>query len=110
MTRTLVVITMIGVAAWSRLVPHPPNFTPLTAIALFGGAYFSSRLLAFAVPLAAMALSDVLLELLIPKGFYTESWLASGSGFHSGWWVVYGTFMVIVAIGLLLHKHHSFLP
>ena len=34
---------MILLAALSRLLPHPPNFSPVEAIALFGGAFFASR-------------------------------------------------------------------
>lgn len=52
---------MIVVAALSRLLPHPPNFSPMIAIALFGGAYFGSRAWAVAVPLLALLLSDIVL-------------------------------------------------
>jgi len=52
---------MIVLAALSRLLPLPPNFAPIEAVALFGGALFASRRLAFLVPLAAMLLSDVVL-------------------------------------------------
>lgn len=60
---TLVGITLA--AAATRLLPHPPNFTPLPAMALFGGVYFASRAAAFAVPLAAMFLSNLALGLLV---------------------------------------------
>ena len=56
-----VLVAMIAAAALSRLLPHPPNFAPIEAMALFGGAYFASRRLAFLVPLLAMAASDLLL-------------------------------------------------
>jgi hypothetical protein len=46
------VAVMILMTAASRLIPHPPNFTPLGAIALFGGACFADKRLAFVVPLA----------------------------------------------------------
>ncbi|HVI05235.1 MAG TPA: DUF6580 family putative transport protein [Sphingomicrobium sp.] len=52
-------------AAILRLVPHPPNFTPIDAMALFSGAYLGRRALAFLAPLGALLLSDALL------GFYT---------------------------------------
>jgi hypothetical protein len=118
MNRTLAVIAMVGLAAMCRVIPHPPNFAPITAMALFGGAYFGSRLLAFAVPLGALALSDAMLELLTRSGFYravlgdhhSASWLATGSGFYSGSWGIYGAFMLIVVIGLLLREHHSVIP
>ncbi|MBS0193002.1 MAG: hypothetical protein JSR34_02020 [Proteobacteria bacterium] len=57
----LVLAGMILLAALSRLLPHPPNFSPIEAVALFGGAYFVNRAWAVVVPLLAMLLSDVLL-------------------------------------------------
>ena len=35
------------------------NFSPLGAMSLFGGVYFSDKRKAFAVPLITMAISDV---------------------------------------------------
>ena len=72
--RTGVLIAMIAFALGVRLVifyvpgVFPYNFTPVEAIALFGGAYFSDRRLAFLVPLAAMFLADLVIGLhpLIP--------------------------------------------
>jgi hypothetical protein len=61
-------MTLVGItiaAAASRLLPHPPNFTPLFAMALFGGTYFASRWAAFGVPLAAMFLSDLALGFMM---------------------------------------------
>ena len=60
---------MIVVAALSRLLPHPPNFSPVEAMALFGGAYFASKRAALWVPLVAMLLSDVALG-LVNGGLY----------------------------------------
>jgi len=60
-------VTLVGIplaAAATRLLSPPPNFTPLFAMALFGGACFSNRIAAFAVPLAAMLLSDLALGLI----------------------------------------------
>lgn len=50
-------------ALLSRFLPHPPNFTPLLAIALFGGAIFKNKKIALAVPIAAVFLSDLVLGL-----------------------------------------------
>lgn len=60
----LVLAAMIALAALSRLLPLPPNFAPIEAVALFGGAYFASRRLALAVPLLAMLVSDLVLGLI----------------------------------------------
>ena len=65
-TRILVLLAAIVAAAALRLVPHPPNFTPIAAMALFSGAYLGRRALAFAAPFGALLLSDVVL------GFYPE--------------------------------------
>lgn len=59
--RLLTLIAAIAAAAALRLVPHPPNFTPIGAMALFSGAYLGRRGLAFVAPLAALLLSDLVL-------------------------------------------------
>lgn len=67
--RLLVLSGLIAFAVVVRLLVHfhpgmlPYNFTPIAAIALFGGAYFRNRWLAFAVPLGAMFLSDLAIGL-----------------------------------------------
>ena len=60
-TRMLVVA--IAALALSRLLPHPPNFTPLVAAALFSGALCRDWRLALVAPLAAMLLADLWLGL-----------------------------------------------
>jgi hypothetical protein len=62
--RAAVLTVLILLAAMSRLLPHPPNFAPIAAIALFGSAHFDRKWKAFLVPLAAMLLSDSGLEIL----------------------------------------------
>jgi hypothetical protein len=62
-SRWLAVAAVILAAAMSRLLPHPPNVTPIAAMALFGGAYGASLLPALLLPLAAMAVSDVAMTL-----------------------------------------------
>ncbi|MEO5596168.1 MAG: DUF6580 family putative transport protein [Lysobacteraceae bacterium] len=57
----IVLTVMILLAALSRVLPHPPNFSPIEAVALFGGAYFAQRGVALLVPLVAMMLSDMML-------------------------------------------------
>jgi hypothetical protein len=84
--RFLAVTCMVLFAAALRLVPHYPNFTPIAAMALFGGAYFSNKKFAFIVPLAAMFISDLII------------------GFHSTMWAVYLSFAVVVMIGFSLRK------
>ena len=87
--RLLAILAAIVVAAALRLVPHPPNFTPIGAMAMFSGAYLTRRGVAFAAPFAAMLLSDAVL------------------GFHSGMPFVYGSVALIVCIGWLALKRIS---
>lgn len=87
---------LILAAAALRLLPHPPNFTPIGAIALFGAATMPRQWLAFAVPFVALLLSDAGLELLHRVG------LSSAAGFHARWWVVYASFAAVTGIGFLL--------
>src|SRR4051794_2360211 len=80
-SRLVALLSAILAAAVLRLVPHPPNFTPIGAMALFSAAYLGRRALAFAAPLGAMLLSDAIL------------------GFYSGFWVTYLGIALIVLIG-----------
>jgi len=89
--RFVVLVGFIVAAVAMRLIPHPPNFTPIAAMALFGGAYFASRHLAFIIPLAAMLLSDLIL------GF---------AGIQQTLFI-YGSFALIVCLGLWLQNHRS---
>lgn len=87
--RLAVIASLIFAAAASRLIPHPPNFTALSATALFAGAYLSDWRVALAVPLSALLLSDALL------------------GFYHHIEIVYGSFALIVGIGVLLRPRKT---
>ncbi len=60
-TRFSTVAVLIILAALSRVLPHPFNFTPIGAIALFGAANFNRKTFAFVIPVAAMLCSDALI-------------------------------------------------
>ena len=89
--RLIFVISVVFVAAFSRLLPHLPNITPVAAIALFGGTYINRKYLALLLPLAALFISDLFL------GFYPEMY------------AVYISFIITVGIGMLLSKKTSVL-
>lgn len=59
--RTILIFAMILLAAALRLAPHPWNFTPVGAIALFSGAMVRDRRLAFLFPLLVMFATDVII-------------------------------------------------
>lgn len=79
--RTLVLCAMVALTAGYRLMVHfvpgllPWNFTPVEAMALFGGAYFADRWLAVLMPLAAMMIADAVIALAIPSS-QLHSWMA----------------------------------
>ena len=47
-------VSLIAVLSLSRLFPHPPNFTPLLAMAVFSGASLNQKVLAYSIPIIAM--------------------------------------------------------
>ena len=104
--RALALAGMILATALTRLLPHPPNFTAVGAMALFGGAHFRSRGAAFLVPLAALFVSDAALQLITDLGL-AGGWLAGGTGFYGGMWVVYAAVALVAAVGLLLRGRRS---
>ena len=64
------VLGLILIAAFSRIIPHYPNFTPLCAIALFGAKYFRNRNLAFLIPIVALWFSDVIINNFILSQYF----------------------------------------
>ena len=92
--RFFVIVGIIISAAAMRLVPHPPNMTPIVALALFGGAHFTSKKTALLVPLAAMYLSDLML------GFFVYDF----GFFHGLMPFVYAGFVITVCLGFLLRR------
>lgn len=55
------IILFILIAVWFRLIPHLPNFTPVTTLALFSGLMLKRKWLSMSIPLVAMILSDLVL-------------------------------------------------
>lgn len=81
---TLVAI-VFGIALF-RVLPHPPNVSPVAAMALFGGAYFADKRMAFILPFLALFLSDLII------------------GFHDTMLFVYAGFALTVGMGIWMQK------
>ncbi|WP_374249283.1 DUF6580 family putative transport protein [Thermomonas sp.] len=88
----LLLTLLIFAAALTRVLPHPPNFSPIEAVALFGGAYFAKRGWALLVPLVAMFASDLVLG-LVNGGIYW-SYFAS-----AGYLLVYASIALSTVLG-----------
>lgn len=84
----LFAVVLVILAALSRLIPHPMNFAPITALALFGGVYFDKKV-ALILPLAAMLLSNYFL------------------GFYAGMEWVYASFLLSVVWGMWLKSRKT---
>jgi hypothetical protein len=89
--RTLLIFTMIVLAAALRLAPHPWNFTPIGAIALFSGATLRDHRLAFLFPWLVMLATDVII------------------GFNKLSPLVYASFLLSVVIGRFLIQKRNLL-
>jgi hypothetical protein len=87
--RTLLALIIVALAAALRIAPHPWNFTPIGAMALFAGATIRNRFLAFFFPLLTLFAGDVFI------------------GFHKLIPAVYASFLMSVAIGLWLRNHRT---
>jgi len=85
---SLLVLAAASTRALPYLIPHVWNFTAIGALAIFAGAQFNNRSLAFIMPLAAMAVSDIFI----------------GNGFSP---LVYGGFIAMVACGFLMRNKIS---
>jgi len=87
--RFITLISIVAAAALYRVLPHPVNFTPVGAIALFAGAKFADKYLALAVTLCAMFVADLFL------------------GFYNSMAFVYAGIAAMVAIGFWLRNNNS---
>jgi len=79
-------IGMVVLAACARLLPHPWNFTPMIALALFAGSHARKTAGAAFTTLLALVLSDAVL------------------GFYPGFWVVYAAALVPVLFGRFIRN------
>lgn len=98
--RNSILILMIILAAATRFInvgsfSSWTNFTPIGAMALFGGAYFSSKIKAYAIPLVTLLVSDVLLNMI-----YFQKLVL----FYDGAFWVYLSFVLMVFVGTFLKK------
>jgi hypothetical protein len=75
---------LVALLVLSRLIPHPPNFTPILGMAVFSGAIINKRFFAYLVPLLAMLLSDLYL------------------GFHASMPIIYFSLAICVLIGTFI--------
>ena len=81
MKKEYIIIGLIVLAILTRLIPHPPNFAPITGIALFSAINFNNRFFKFFVPLISLVIFDLIIGFSLINIF------------------VYLSFIVIVLVG-----------
>ena len=79
-------ICLIIVLSFSRLIPHPWNFTPVLAMGIFSGFYFKNFILSSFIVIFSMFVGDLFL------------------GFHSTMFFTYTSLIIAVVLGLLINK------
>ncbi len=99
--RALLLGGLIVLAALVRFLPHPPNFAPLAALAVFAAIRYRSRWAGLIVPLLAYVLSDLLIQIQFRNGFSSQ-W-----GIYKGMWVNYAIIVVVALASRLVHGTRS---
>lgn len=82
------IFILVAAGIISRLLPHPPNFTAVGALAIFSGSQLGTKKALF-ITISTMFISDLFL------------------GFHAVMWATYGCMAAAVLFGRLLHKRQS---
>ena len=82
----LLPISLILILSFSRLIPHPWNFTPILAMGIFSGFYFKNFILGSFIVICSMFIGDLYL------------------GFHSTMFFTYISLIIAVALGLFVNK------
>lgn len=97
--RFSLLVAMILLAAFSRIIPHMPNFSPLGIIGLFGAAHFAKKWQAFLIPVAATWISDLFINNVI----YVQ-YNPSFTWFYNEFYWQYGSYLLITLAALLIFK------
>ena len=90
--RFCAIVLVVFFISFARIIPHPPNFTPVLAVGLFAGAFLQSRHSAILLVFASMFFSDLFL------------------GFHSTFFFTYFSLFLCVMIGGFLKNNTKLLP
>lgn len=90
-----ILMGIVFFATLTRLLPHPPNFSPIDAIALLSGAYFSKRITAIFVTLSAIWMGDLFINRI-----YYDQWVF----FYQGFYWQYAAYVFITLLGATLNN------
>jgi len=100
--KIMFVLGAIVFVALSRLLPHIPNFTPIAAMALFGGAFLSNKKSAYLFTFAALLISDLLVNTFLYHDTNFASYFAQPYV-----WAIYFSFVITVFMGISIKQNIS---
>ncbi len=79
-------IILVLMLTLARLLPHPPNFTPILAVGIFAGFYFKQFFLSSFIVILSMFIGDIYF------------------GFHNTMFFTYISLATVVSLGLIIKK------
>ena len=82
--KIILILSIIFLVSLTRIFPHPANFTPILALAIFGGAFLPNKKTALFLPISTMFLSDLII------------------GFHSQIYAVYVAIIILSLLGNMI--------
>tara|TARA_B100000029_G_scaffold495687_1_gene560982 strand:+ start:1233 stop:1802 length:570 start_codon:yes stop_codon:yes gene_type:complete len=98
--KIILILSLLVIGVLCRMIPHPPNVTPIIAIALLASHAFKNKWIAILIPLAGMWISDLMINNYLYAGYYDKFIF-----FSSGSLWIYGSIIFISLIGKALIKH-----
>lgn len=102
-TRTFILLLLI-IGIGSRLIPHYPNFTAVSAVSLLGAAFANRRSLAIIIPFLVMLFSDMILNNLVYARLYPEDYEHFIFLYRGALWS-YAAFGLVVIFGYTLFRN-----
>ena len=95
--KIILILSLLIIGVVGRLVPHPPNVTPIIAIALLAAHAFKNKWIAILIPLTGMWISDLMINNYLYAGYYDKFVF-----FSNGSLWIYGAILLAVLIGKVL--------
>ena len=95
--KIILILSLLIIGVVGRLIPHPPNVTPIIAIALLAAHAFKNKWIAILIPLTGMWISDLMINNYLYAGYYDKFVF-----FSNGSLWIYGAILLAVLIGKVL--------
>ena len=98
--KIILILSLLIIGVVGRLIPHPPNVTPIIAIALLASHAFKNKWIAILIPLTGMWISDLMINNYLYAGYYDKFVF-----FSNGSLWIYGAILLAVLIGKVLIRN-----